>query len=654
MAIMKMLAVTLIGPKDEMEYVANQMILLGGFQPLSLDLILGDRTLRSKVKTATDNPYDELLSEMGYVWQAAGESLPEPYPVPVTKEQTYEKMRAEVRRVTEKLRLWAERKSSLQEEVDKLRAILVCADALVKNKMDPKELLDTENLIMYFGKLSDDNFKRLEESIQSVPMLVMKLDSWHQETWMLAFAIPEYREGAEKLLDSVYFKGYSIEEVLKTISDNPMEALQRRIGNKLKAIEGLSMAAKKFLDEQRKELERLYSSVYTMQRIYDLCRGRGEIGDIYVLSGWIPEDMLAQLKGLIEHQAPKTTIMIEEEKNLPYSEIRVPTYLRNLPLVRAFQHVVAMYSLPSYGEIDPSFFVAVTFCLFFGFMFGDVGHGLVLGLVAHLLQKKRKMSKSLATVLKAAGCSSVLFGFLYGSIFGFEDIIPAIWMSPMKDMGKMLSLSLIIGVSIVTFGMILNMIVCYRQRDFGRMLFDGRGMAGLFFYLTAAWAIYAVMTHKPLPVPGWLLALLLCILLGCMVLRDLLARILLKERVSASENERGGLYIFEVFHNLLSFLSNTISFLRLAAFALNHVGLSLAVFMLSDMVTSLPGGFFAKIAILVIGNVVIIGLEGLIVFIQTLRLEYYEFFSKFYKGGGVSFKPVRWEKTGESVSRSQM
>jgi len=113
---MKMLAVTLIGPKDEMEYVANQMILLGGFQPLSLDLILGDKTLRSKVKTATDNPYDELLSEMGYVWQAAGESLPEPYPVPVTKEQTYEKMRAEVRRVTEKLRLWAERKSSFRRK----------------------------------------------------------------------------------------------------------------------------------------------------------------------------------------------------------------------------------------------------------------------------------------------------------------------------------------------------------------------------------------------------------------------------------------------------------------------------------------------------------------------------------------------------------
>ncbi len=462
------------------------------------------------------------------------------------------------------------------------------------------------------------------------------------------------KEGAEKLLDSVYFKGYSIDDVLKTISNNPVEALQKRIDNKIKAIEGLSKAAKDYLDERRKELEKLYSSVYTMQRIYDLCKGRGEVGDIYVLSGWIPEDMLAQLKRIIERQAPKTTIMVEEDKNLPYGEVRVPTYLRNLPLVRAFQHVVAMYSLPSYGEIDPSFFVAVTFCLFFGFMFGDVGHGLVLGLVAHLLQRKRKMSKSLGTVLKAAAGSSVLFGFLYGSIFGFEDIIPAIWMSPMKDMGKMLSLSLVIGVSIVTIGMILNMIICYRQRDFGRMLFDGRGMAGLIFYLTAAWAIYAVMSHKTLPIPGWVVATLLCVLLTCIILRDLLARILLKERVSSSANESGGLYLFEVFHNLLSFLSNTISFLRLAAFALNHVGLSLAVFMLSDMVKSLPGGLLAKVAILVIGNVVIIGLEGLIVFIQTLRLEYYEFFSKFYRGGGISFKPVKWEKTGESVRRSQI
>jgi len=120
-----------------------------------------------------------------------------------------------------------------------------------------------------------------------------------------------------------------------------------------------------------------------------------------------------------------------------------------------------------------------------------------------------------------------------------------------------------------------------------------------------------------------------------------LARVLLKSKTSHQEP----LYLqaFEALHGIMSFLSNTASFVRLAAFALNHVGLSLAVMMLSDMVKDLPGGLFFRGLILVAGNLLIVGLEGLIVFIQTLRLEYYEFFSKFYRGGGRTFKPIGWD-----------
>ena len=103
-------------------------------------------------------------------------------------------------------------------------------------------------------------------------------------------------------------------------------------------------------------------------------------------------------------------------------------------------------------------------------------------------------------------------------------------------------------------------------------------------------------------------------------------------------------HVFEVFHTLLSFLSNTASFVRLAAFALNHVGLCLAVMMLGQMVEGLPGGGIIKWVILIVGHLVIVALEGLIVFIQTLRLEYYEFFSKFYSGGGKAFVPMKWGK----------
>ena len=128
-----------------------------------------------------------------------------------------------------------------------------------------------------------------------------------------------------------------------------------------------------------------------------------------------------------------------------------------------------------------------------------------------------------------------------------------------------------------------------------------------------------------------------------MIFRDILARYLLRQK---DEKESVVLNLFEIMHSLMSFVSNTASFVRLAAFALNHVGLSMAVIMLSEMVHSLPGGIVMKGIILVVGNIVIVCLEGLIVFIQTLRLEYYEFFGKFYKGGGSEFKPVGWKKDG--------
>ena len=312
--------------------------------------------------------------------------------------------------------------------------------------------------------------------------------------------------------------------------------------------------------------------------------------------------------------------------------------------MRAFQDVVGLYSLPSYGEIDPSFFVALSFCLFFGFMFGDVGHGLILILGSLFLQKKRILKKSMATVMKAAGTLSVVFGFLYGSVFGLEDLIPALWLSPMKDMGKLLGISIGLGVGMVSLGMVLNMVSRYREGDFGRLLFDGGGLTGLVFYWSAAGALFAGFAGIKLPFPNWVVSAALVGLLAIMLLRDVLARTLLHQK-KGEHDEPGFLHFFEVLHGLLSFLSNTASFVRLAAFALNHVGLSLAVLMLSDMVHQLPGGFFFKVVILVLGNAVIVALEGLIVFIQTLRLEYYEFFSKFYRGGGKAFRPVGWDRS---------
>ena len=254
------------------------------------------------------------------------------------------------------------------------------------------------------------------------------------------------------------------------------------------------------------------------------------------------------------------------------------------------------------------------------------------------------MKRSFGQVMKYAAASSIIFGGLYGSIFGLENVIPALWLSPMHDTNKLLIVAICMGVFMISLGLVLNMITQYRAKDFGRLLFDGQGMAGLMLYWTMAALAAIYMTGTKIPeVAADIMWAGIGVLMLLMIFRDVLARYLLHQK---DEGESVVLNIFEIMHNLMSFVSNTASFVRLAAFALNHVGLSLAVIMLSEMVHSLPGGIVMKGIILVIGNIVIVCLEGLIVFIQTLRLEYYEFFGKFYKGGGSAFKPVGWKKDG--------
>ena len=645
MAVMKMVALTMIGPDSEMEPVARQMVLTGGFQPLPLDLLVNDRTLRSKVTTETENPYDELLSKVTTVWKIAGEMIPEPSPVTLTKEFTLSAARLKVDQTSKRLEVWEKRRLVLTEEEELLTATKLFVEALKGTEFSPEELAEGKFLIPFFGRLSNENYQRLAESIEESPITVSELNIAGGNTWVLVLTVKGYEDATKKLLEAVYFKEFSLKSIAAELrGDDPLLQVNKRIANHQRAIKGLAKAAKDMLREHRSDYELLYSQLYTMQRVYDVCKGRGEVSGMYVLSGWIPADTLEVIKKTVEEEAPMTTVMVEETKDITYSGIRVPTLLQNNPLFRAFQDIVSMYSLPSYGEIDPSPIVAISFILFFGFMFGDIGHGLMILLGSSFLVKRGMMKRSFGQVMKSAAVSSMVFGGLYGSIFGLEDIIPALWLSPMHDTNKLLIVAICMGVFMISLGLVLNMITQYRAKDFGRLLFDGQGMAGLMLYWTMAALAAIYMTGTKIPeIAADIMWGGIGVMMLLMIFRDLLARYLLHQK---DEGESVVLNLFEIMHNLMSFVSNTASFVRLAAFALNHVGLSMAVIMLSEMVHSLPGGIVMKGIILVVGNIVIVCLEGLIVFIQTLRLEYYEFFGKFYKGGGNAFKPVGWKKDG--------
>jgi V/A-type H+-transporting ATPase subunit I len=641
MAVMKMIALTMVGPHEEMEPVARQMVLSGGFQPIPLDFLVNDRRVRSKITTEADNPYDDLLSRMATVWKVADEPVPDPEPIPLARDFKYADAKAVVDDIMGKIESLNIRRNFLCEELEKLEAARSYVAALKNLNIKPVEFAAAKFVLPHFGRMTIENYNRLIESTHEAPLLTVELSRTHENIWVLIFTVPGYREGARKLFESIFFREFSIEEISDKLTDeDPLKQVEDSIHQHKKDIAELEMGALGILEGSRREYEELFSRLYTMQRVYDLCKGRGEVSGMYVLSGWIPEDTYESLKSTLQTDAPMTSVITEQVGNMAYTGLRIPTMLRNNKLVRSFQDVVAMYSIPSYGEIDPSPFVAITFVLFFGFMFGDVGHGLILLAAAVFLGRKNILSKSLAYVMKCASFSSIAFGLMYGSAMGVENEKLALWLSPMHDTSTLFGVAILSGIVVLSVGMILNMIVRYRERDFGRLLFDGQGLAGLFVYWGSTVAIFLSVYDVETPFSVDYLWYLIFFVLLLSVFRDTLARTILRQSV---HKEPFALQIFEVLHNLMNYFTNTASFVRLAAFALNHVALSFAVMTISRMFDNLPGGILLKALMLIVGNLFIVGLEGMIVFIQVLRLEYYEFFGKFYRGGGNVFKPVTWQ-----------
>ena len=245
---------------------------------------------------------------------------------------------------------------------------------------------------------------------------------------------------------------------------------------------------------------------------------------------------------------------------------------------------------------------------------------------------KRKIS--LGPVFEAGGIASMIFGVLYGSVFGNEEIIPAIFIRPMESIQTMLIYGIAIGIILILFAMMLNIRNGIKNKDKKKIFFDTNGLAGLIFYTSILTAgVYFILKGKMIASLG-VLSVFIVIPLIAIMFKDTIAEKIFKEK----SEEKSSLFekIFHVVEILLSFASNTISFVRIAAFAINHVGLCMAIYILSDMFTGT-----GSIAVTIFGNVLVIVLEGLIVGIQVLRLEYYELFSRFYTGDGKEYKPLR-------------
>ena len=505
-------------------------------------------------------------------------------------------------------------------------------------------ILDFHFIKFRFGKITKEYYNKFESyCYENSDTVFYRCHSDEQYVWGIYFCPRDQVTKVDAVFSSLHFERIYVPDEYSGTPEDAYAALQAEIKKTDDALSECSRKLAKCLSDSaedlvaaKEQLEQL-SGNFDVRRLAACTKSKKET--FYILCGWMSEKDAASFQKDIENDT-NLFCFIEDDANNVLRQ--PPTKLKNPGIFRPFELFVRMYGLPSYNEIDPTIFVALTYSFIFGAMFGDVGQGLCLVIGGALLYHFKKME--LAACLSSAGVFSTIFGFLFGSFFGFEDVIPALWMHP-KDamttlpfigtMNTAFVVAIAFGMFLILTTMVLHIINAVRRKDAENIFFDTNGIAGFVFYGAIVAVVFLFMTGHAIPAAGVLVVMFLIplILIG---FKEPLGK-LVEKKADAMPKEKGMFLVtafFELFDVLLSYFSNTLSFVRIGAFAVSHAAMMEVVLMLAGA----ESGNINWIVI-VLGNVFVCAMEGLIVGIQVLRLEYYEMFSRFYKGEGHPFTP---------------
>ncbi len=639
--VVKMNFLSITGPKDDIERIAGQYL---SKYEIQLENALTELKTVHNLRPYTDkNPYDEILKK-------AKEYLPEDLKTSRTfPEMTVQEAIELLKKAEEDLEELQEKKAELLAKQKKCQDSVDMITPFETIPYDIHELLGFRYVKYRFGRISKEHFEKFERYVyDTLDTIFYKCQCDENYVWGVYFVPASFADKIDAVYASMHFEHYFMpDEYMGTPKDamkklqQGLEAIEKELVSlehemsRVVADHGDQLAAACSLLERRRE-------VFEIRKYAALTRERNQV--FYILCGWMPEDQADAFQAEIENDE-RIFVVVEDDHDNVFST--PPTKLRNPKLFRPFEMYIKMYGLPAYNEMDPTIFVALTYSFIFGAMFGDVGQGLVLLLGGALLYKKKGMS--LAAIVSCAGIFSVLFGFLYGSFFGFEDtVIHHIWLSPKEammtlpiigQMNTVFVVAVVFGMFMILTAMLLHIRVSLKNKD-AEGWFDPNGVAGFIFYGALAVVLILVMTGQVLPA-GIVLGVVFGIPLLAMFFKEPLTARLEKK---GSGIEGGvGMYLvqsfFELFEVLLSFFSNTLSFVRVGAFAVSHAAMMEVVLMLAGF----EGGSGNWIVI-ILGNIFVCAMEGLIVGIQVLRLQYYELFSRYYKGTGREFVPYEMKK----------
>ena len=570
-----------------------------------------------------------------------------------------ETVRPAVERIENEVKSTGDQLSNERKRLEQLESQLHQLEPIADVNVEVSALRKSHFLHSTLGMIPAANVSRLQTSLSRVPhaFFTLREDSQRPVVWLLG---PRSNSDIiDRAAKSAYLNPLSLPEEFEGTPAQITDSIRKAIEASKQKILDLEANLRKLADTHRKELNELLWDVHVSRAMADAIVRFGQLRHTYVVVGWVPTADLQLLTERLKKASPEILIeAIPTERSGHHSN--VPVALSTNPWLRPIQNLVTTYGRPSYGELDPTLLVALSFPILYGAMFGDLGQGLVLMLVGFLAHKRIFMKglQSLGLLLVYCGFFATIFGALYGSIFGFEGHLieeylhfhfEPLWMSPLENILSLLGFAIDAGIVILLFSYLLGLFNQYRARDWSHFWFGHTGVVALIFYISflallggflasTAIAPRIAVAISNLPIPwAWLAGVFGLGVMFSGFLRNWAEG----HRPLIDAKGIGGFIMFlvqsfmDLFESVISMLSNTLSFVRVGAFAVAHGGLSLAFFSLAGEEPDL--GFWIT---LLIGNIFIIGFEGLIVYIQTMRLHYYEILGKFFHGGGMRFEPL--------------
>ena len=547
--------------------------------------------------------------------------------------------------VTERLEDIVNRRLMIRQELDSCRRKIEQVGHFQGGNLDFTEIMKCKYITPCFGRIPVESYEKIEKFAENPFVMFFRCTEDDTHFWGVYFSPnePSEKQTVDRIFSSLYFEKLDVPD----IAGKPEDYI-RELESTLSELVEKQTANQKELDDlfkaEGKKCTTYYSRLQELDSYHAIKRYVYKYHGSFILVGWIPENMEEYFTSQLDEIKSIEYSLSDGKEELKHSP---PVILKNPPFIRLYEFYVKMYGLPCYNELDPTALVAFTYTLFFGIMFGDVGQGFVVALIGLLMWKFKKME--IGRILVPCGISGMIFGSIYGSVFGFEHALDPVYKAlfglkekPVEVMqpdtiNMIIYGSVAIGIVTIVISMLMNIVSAIKRRDAENAYFGPNGIAGFVFYVSLVGGLVCQMLLNIEIMNIAYIIGLIVLPLAVMFLREPLGR--LAEGKKNWQPESWGEYctqsFFELFEMCLSYVTNTMSFLRIGAYILVHAGMMLVVFTLAEMI-----GGAGYIIMIIVGNGIVMALEALLVAIQVLRLDYYEIFSRFYVGEGRQFSPV--------------